>query len=395
VSHWQELEQKYYMQTTERIPLTLVRGQGARVWDEYGKQYLDFVAGWGVDCLGHCHPVVIDAVSEQMRTLIQTSNQFYTIPQIKLAELLVQHSCLDRVFFCNSGAEANEGAVKLARRYGKHHLNGAYQVITAKVSFHGRTLAMVAATGQDKYQEPYTPLPVGFINVEYNDIEAIKAATGDSTCAVMLEAIQGEGGVNVPDADYLPAVRAWCDRNGILLILDEIQTGVGRTGTLFGYEQFGIEPDIISLAKGLAGGLPIGAILAKDRAAVFKPGEHGTTFGGNPVTCAAGYAVLKFILESDITRNVMETGKYFAARLRDLAQKFDFVTEVRGRGLLLAMEFDREITRSVLTSCLERGLLVNKVKPVALRFMPPLIVSHDEVDEAIVILDQALSLVES
>jgi len=395
VNHWQELEHKYYMQTTERIPLTLVRGQGARVWDEHGRQYLDFVAGWGVDSLGHCHPVVVDAVSEQMRTLIQTSNQFYTIPQIRLAELLVQHSCLDRVFFCNSGAEANEGAVKLARRYGKHHLNGAYEVITAKVSFHGRTLAMVAATGQNKYQEPYTPLPVGFINVEYNDIEAIKAATGGSTCAVMLEAIQGEGGVNVPDADYLPAVRAWCDRNGILLILDEIQTGLGRTGTLFAYEQFGIEPDIISLAKGLAGGLPIGAVLAKERAAVFKAGEHGTTFGGNPVTCAAGYAVLNFILENDVTHSVMETGKYFAERLRDLGQKFNFVTEVRGRGLLLAMEFDREIARSVLTSCLERGLLVNKVKPVALRFMPPLIVRRDEVDEAIAILGQALSLVES
>ena len=395
MNHWQELEHKYYMQTTERIPLTLVRGQGARVWDEHGRQYLDFVAGWGVDSLGHCHPVVVDAVSEQMRTLIQTSNQFYTIPQIRLAELLVQHSCLDRVFFCNSGAEANEGAVKLARRYGKHHLNGAYEVITAKVSFHGRTLAMVAATGQNKYQEPYTPLPVGFINVEYNDIEAIKAATGGSTCAVMLEAIQGEGGVNVPDADYLPAVRAWCDRNGILLILDEIQTGLGRTGTLFAYEQFGIEPDIISLAKGLAGGLPIGAVLAKERAAVFKAGEHGTTFGGNPVTCAAGYAVLNFILENDVTHSVMETGKYFAERLRDLGQKFDFVTEVRGRGLLLAMEFDREIARSVLTSCLERGLLVNKVKPVALRFMPPLIVRRDEVDEAIAILGQALSLVES
>ena len=228
MSHWQELEQQYFMRTVVRLPVTLVRGSGARVWDEDGREYLDFVAGWGVNSLGHCHPAVAEAVTEQVHTLIQTSNQFFTIPQVQLAELLVQNSCLDKVFFCNSGAEANEGAVKLARRYGKHYRNGAYEVITAVDSFHGRTLGMVAATGQKKFQEPYVPLPSGFVNVEYNSIESIKTATTAQTCAVMLEPVQGEGGVNLPGDNYLVEVRVWCDQMGILLILDEIQTGIGR-----------------------------------------------------------------------------------------------------------------------------------------------------------------------
>ena len=274
------------MRTVTRVPVTLVRGKGARVWDDKGKKYLDFVGGWAVNSLGHCHPVLVKALTEQAKTLIQTSNQFYTIPQLQLAELLIKNSCLDRVFFCNSGAEANEGAVKLARRYGKLHLNGAYNIITTFESFHGRTLAMVAATGQNKFQEPYIPLPDGFVNVNYNDIEAIKKATTAQTCAVMLEPIQGEGGVNVPDDNYLKEVRAWCDEKGILLILDEIQTGIGRIGTLFGYEQFGVEPDIMTLAKGLGSGVPIGALLAKEKASVFSPGDHGSTFGGNPLVCA-------------------------------------------------------------------------------------------------------------
>jgi len=326
-----------------------------------------------------------------LNNLIQTSNQFYTIPQLRLAELLVQHSCLDRVFFGNSGVEATEGAVKLARRYGKLHLNGAYEVITTMNSFHGRTLAMVAATGQPKYQEPYSPLPVGFINVEYNNIEAIKAATTGQTCAVMLEPIQGEGGVNLPDDKYLAAVRAWCDQKGILLILDEVQTGVGRTGTLFAYEQYGAEPDIMTLGKGLASGIPIGAILAKDKASVFTPGEHGSTFGGNPLVCAAGYATLKFIIDNDIVGNVKTVGRYFTAGLEELKQKFPFITEVRGCGLLLAIEFNQDIAESVVASCLGKGLLVNRLKPNALRFMPPLIIGNDDIDGALGILDEALS----
>ena len=393
MSSWQELEHKYFMRTFKRTPVTLVKGQGARVWDEEGREYLDFVGGWGVDSLGHCHPVVAEAVTEQVQTLIQTSNQFYTIPQIQLAQLLVENSCLDKVFFGNSGAEANEGAVKLARRYGKRYLNGAYEVITTNGSFHGRTLAMVAATGQAKFQEPYLPLPPGFVNVENNDVEAIKAATTGQTCAVMLEPMQGEGGVNLPDDNYLTAVRRWCDQKGILFILDEIQTGMGRTGTLFAYEQYGIEPDIMTLAKGLASGIPIGAILAKDRAAVFAPGEHGSTFGGNPLACAAGYATLKFIIDHDVAGNAEKVGQYLASGLENLKQKFQFITDVRGRGLLLAVEFGGDIAPSVVMACLDRGLLVNQLKPNALRFMPPLIIGNEEVDEALGILDKALSSV--
>ena len=390
MTDWQELERKYMMHTFKRLPLTLVRGEGARVWDDNGKEYLDFVGGWAVDLLGHCHPVIANAVVEQARTLIQVSNQFYTVPQIQLAELLIQNSCFDRVFFSNSGAEANEGAVKLARKYGKLHLDGAYEVITMMNSFHGRTLAMVAATGQRKFQEPYTPLPSGFINVEYDDIDAIKAATGKMTCAVMLEAIQGEGGVNVPKDDYLKQVHSWCQERGILLILDEIQTGMGRTGTLFAYEQSGIEPDIMTLAKGLGGGVPIGAFLAKERACVFEPGEHGSTFGGNPLACAAAYATLKFVLEHNIVGNCRRVGDYLMAGLERLKGKFDFITDVRGRGLLLAMEFSSDIADGVVKACLEQGLLLNAVKPNAVRFIPPLIIGEREVDEAIAILARVL-----
>ena len=391
MTDWQELERKYMMKTSKRLPLTLVRGEGVRVWDDNGKEYLDFVGGWAVDVLGHCHPEIANAVAEQARTLIQVSNQFYTVPQVRLAELLIQNSCFDRVFFSNSGAEANEGAVKLARRYGRLHLDGAYEVITMMNSFHGRTLAMVAATGQRKHQEPYAPLPEGFINVEYDNIDAIKAATGKNTCAVMLEAIQGEGGVNIPKDDYLKQVHAWCQERGILLILDEVQTGMGRTGTLFAYEQYGIEPDIMTLAKGLGGGVPIGAFLAKERACVFEPGEHGSTFGGNPLACAAGYATLRFVLEHNIAENCRRVGAYLMARLEELKGKFDFVLGVRGRGLLLAMEFSSEIAGGVVNACLQQGLLLNAVKPNAIRFIPPLIIGEKEVDEAIAILERVLA----
>ncbi len=391
MSNWQELEKKYFMHTVDRVPLVLVRGEGAYVWDEEGRKYLDFVGGWAVTSLGHSHPVVAEALSEQARTLIQTSNQFYTIPQILLAQLLVENSCLDKVFLCNSGAEANEGAVKLARRYGKRYLSGAYEVITAKGSFHGRTLAMVAASGQAKFQEPYLPLPSGFVNVEYNDVEAIKTATTPQTCAVMLEPIQGEGGVIVPDEGYLRAVRDWCKEKGILFILDEIQTGVGRTGTLFAYEQYGVEPDVMTLAKGLGNGVPIGAILAKDEASVFTPGEHGSTFGGNPLACAAAYATLKYIIENNIAENARRMGENFFAHLEELKQKFPLIKEVRGRGLLLAIEFKEDIAGQVLSHCLKEGLLVNRVRPNAIRFMPPLIIGESEVKQALHILEKVLS----
>jgi predicted acetylornithine/succinylornithine family transaminase len=386
MEQWQELEQKLFMRTTRRLPVTLVRGQGARVWDTEGKEYLDFVGGWAVNSLGHCHPVVVKALMEQAKTLIQASNQFYTIPQVQLAKLLVDNSCLDRVFFCNSGAEANEGAMKLARRYGKLCLNGAYEIITTYGSFHGRTLATVAATGQDKFQQPYIPLPDGFVNVEYNNIEAIKAATTNRTCAVMVEPIQGEGGVNVPDDNYLKKIRAWCDETGILLILDEIQTGVGRIGSLFAYEQYGVEPDIMTLAKGLGSGVPIGAFLAKESASVFAPGEHGSTFGGNPLVCAAGLATLKFIIDNDIPDKVKKLGQYFITGLEKMKTKFGFIVEIRGRGLLLALSFTDNIAEELVLACLKEGLLVNPVKPDTLRFMPPLIITEKDVDEALGIL---------
>jgi len=388
---WQELEHKFFMQAVKRVPVTLVRGKGARVWDAEGKEYLDFVGGWAVNTLGHCHPVVVEALVGQAKTLIQTSNQFYTIPQVQLAELLVDNSCLDRVFFCNSGAEANEGAMKLARRYGKLHLDGAYEIITTHGSFHGRTLATVAATGQDKFQQPYIPLPDGFINVDYDSIGAIKTATTSRTCAVMVEPIQGEGGVNVPGDGYLKEVRAWCDEKGMLLILDEIQTGLGRIGSLFGYEQYGVEPDIMTLAKGLGGGVPIGAFLAKERASVFAPGEHGSTYGGNPLVCAAGLATLKFVIDNDIPAKVKSMGQYFVAGLEKLKAKFGFIVEIRGRGLLLAVGFDGDIVEEVVLDCLKEGLLINQVKTNVLRFMPPLIITEKNVDEALGILETVLS----
>jgi len=391
VNDWQELEHRYFLSTFKRLPVTLVRGRGVAVWDDAGKEYLDFVAGWAVNSLGHCHPVVVQALVEQANTLIHTSNQFYTVPQIRLAELLLQNSCFNKVFLSNSGTEANEGAVKLARKYGKLRLGGAFEVITTVDSFHGRTLAMVAATGQRKFQQPYVPMPSGFVNVEYDDIDAVQKATSSRTCAVMVEPIQGEGGVNVPAEDYLKRLRAWCDEKGILLILDEVQTGVGRTGALFAYQHFGIEPDIMTLAKGLGGGVPIGAILSRNKSAVFEPGDHGSTFGGNPLACAAAYATLKFILEHDIPARVQRVGQYFHDRLRQLKEEFDLIVDVRGRGLLQAIEFNREVADEAVAACLDRGLLVNRLKPNALRFMPPLIIEEQDVDRAMDILKEVLA----
>jgi acetylornithine/N-succinyldiaminopimelate aminotransferase len=391
MTDWPELDKKYYMQTIVRVPVTLVRGEGARVWDDRGKEYLDFVGGLAVDCLGHCHPVVVEAVTEQARTLMQTSLWYYTTPMLKLAELLVEYSCLDRVFICNSGLEANEGAVKLARRYGRLKLDGAYEVITTMDSFHGRSLAMTAASGQPELHKPFEPLPIGFSNVANNDIEAIKKVTTDKTCAVMLEPVQAEGGVNLPSDDFLRQVREWCDEKGILLILDEVQTGIGRLGALFGYMLYGIEPDIMTLAKGLGGGMPIGALLAKEKAAVFTLGDHNSTFGGNPVTSAAAYATLKYVIDNNVADNAARVGGYLMRRLMALKKKYRFITDVRGRGLLVAIEFNKQIGQAVVLACLEGGLLVNKLKSNAVRLVPPLIIGEREVDRAIDILDAVFS----
>ena len=389
-SDWIAKEQKYYAQTVRRQPVVIVRGEGTRVWDADGKEYLDFVAGWAVNNLGHSHPVITQAIVEQAGTLLQTSNQFYTVPQLQLAEILIENSCLDQVFFGNSGAEANEGALKLARRYGKLHRDGAYEVITAFNSFHGRTMATVAATGQPHYQESFTPLLPGFLHVDFNDVEAIMNATTDRTAAVFLEPVQGEGGVNIPADDYLSRVREWCDEKGLLLILDEIQTGMGRLGSLFGYQEFGVDPDVITLAKGLGYGTPIGAFLSKEYCMALVPGDHGSTFGGNALTTAAAYAGTKFLIENDIPGHARAMGDHLQRRLNELKSRFSFVKDVRGKGLLVAMEFESDIAGQLLTHANAGGLLLNAVKPNAIRFMPPLNVTVEEIDQAMSLLGDAL-----
>jgi len=382
---------QYFMPTGKRSPIVLVRGRGSYAWDEEGKRYLDFVCGWAVNNLGHCPTEVVNAICKQSHRLIQTSNHYYTIPQTELAELLVNNSVMDEVFFCNSGAEANEGAAKLARRYGKINLNGAYEIISLSGSFHGRTMAMVSASGQQKYQEPYSPLPTGYVNVQFDSIEAVKQATNSLTCAVMLEPIQGEGGVNVPSLKFIQEVRAWCDEKGLLLILDEIQTGIGRCGTLFAYELFGVKPDILTLAKGLGGGMPIGAFLANKKASVFKAGEHGTTFGGNPVCCAAAVANIKTILEKKICQNSQEMGQRLQQGLLGLKDKHPVINGVRGKGLLLGLVFRDDISEAVTRQAEKNGLLTNNVQKNVIRVIPPLTISSKEVDLAVSIIDQTLS----
>ncbi len=390
MTDWRELESKLYMPVFRRVPLVITKGEGSRVWDDTGRQYLDLVAGWAVDSLGHCPPTVVDAVCKQAGTLIQTSNQYYTIPQLELAQLLIDNSALDRVFFANSGAEANEGAIKLARKYGKVKLGGAYEVISTLKSFHGRTLSMVAATGKPAYQKDFVPLPPGFLNVPYNDIDAIKQATNEKTCAVMIEPIQGEGGVNIPSDKFMQDLRGWCDEKKLLLILDEVQTGVGRTGTMWAYEQFGIEPDVMTVAKGLASGVPIGAFLCKEEFAVFDPGDHGSTFGGNPLACAAGTAVMRYILDHDLPAHAGKVGAHLMKGLDELKSRRTDIADVRGRGLLVAVEFNQEKTADILNRCLERGLLLNAVSPTILRLFPALTITEGEIDEALSILESAL-----
>ena len=388
---WKEIESRYYMFVVRRQPVVIVRGEGTRVWDDGGKEYLDFTAGWAVNNVGHSNPVVADAIAEQARTLLQTSNQFYSVPQLELAQILVDNSALDRVFICNSGAEANEGAMKLARKYGKVNRGGAYEIITALNSFHGRTMMNVAATGQPHYQEIFQPIPVGCTHVPFDDVEAIKNATTDNTVAVMLEPVQGEGGVNIPSPGYLEQVRQWCDENGLLLIFDEVQTGLGRLGTLFGYEAFGVEPDIMTLAKALGGGVPIGAFLAKESACAFEPGDHGSTFGGNALTCAAAHASTKYIIDNDLSDRAAEMGRYLERGLKRIMGDHEFITEVRGMGLLWAVQFNSDMTPAVVPALNEAGLLTNPMRPNAIRIMPPLTVTTEEIDEAMERLEAGLT----
>ena len=391
MTDWIDLERQYLFQNYGRQPIVLERGEGSRVWDADGKEYLDFVGGLAVTALGHAHPAVTQAVAEQAARLVHVSNLYYTTPMIELARLLAEHSPLDRVFFCNSGAEAVEAAIKLARRYGHDERGGAHGVIAMDDGFHGRSLGALAATGTARYREPFAPMPPGFTHVPWNDLDALRAATDDGTVAVLMEPVQGEGGVNEPAAGYLRGVRDWCDERGLLLILDEIQTGVGRTGTLWAHEQEGVEPDVMCVAKGLAGGLPIGAVLARESlAGHLVPGDHGTTFGANPVATAAGVAVLRHILDHDVLGAARRASERLIARLRAMEDRLPAVTEVRGRGLLLAVSLSGEVAGDVVAACRERGLLVNNVRPDRIRLMPALIVEDGEIDRACDILEEAI-----
>lgn len=393
--NWKKLENKYYMQVVNRMPPVLISGEGTKVFDNDGNSYLDFTAGWAVLNLGHNHPAVTKAIQDQSSKILQMSNLFYTTPQLNLAKTLIDNSDLDRVFFCNSGAEANEGACKVARKWGSKHLNGAYEIITALNSFHGRTQAMMAATGQPLYQEKWKPLMPGFVNVEFNNLEAIKNAYDeDKTCAVLLEPLQGEGGVNVPSENYLKEVMEFCHEKNILFMLDEVQTGMGRLGTLFGYQSFkGVEPDVMTLAKALGAGTPLGAFLTKD-SCVLEPGDHGSTFGGNALTTAAGAAAAKVIVEENISKLAEENGRYLVGKLTEFKSKFnDLVTDVRGMGLLVGLEMNQDIAGAVVTKCLEEGLLINAVRPNMIRFMPPLNVTKNEMDEAMKTLEKVVQAV--
>ncbi|HXW69821.1 MAG TPA: acetylornithine transaminase [Dissulfurispiraceae bacterium] len=384
----------YLMHTYNRFPVVLRKGRGMRVWGADGKEYLDFLGGIAVNVLGHCHPKVVVAIQKQAQRLIHVSNFYHSEPQIKLAKLLVNNSFADKVFFCNSGAEANEAAIKLARRYSKEHYgHERYEIITALKSFHGRTLAALTATGQDKLQKGFEPLMPGFRHVPFNDIPSLEEAINGKTCAVMLEPIQGEGGVNVPSDGYLREVRELCDKHGLLLILDEVQSGMGRTGKLFAYEHYDMAPDIMTLAKGLGGGVPIGALLATDKiAAVFKPGTHASTFGGNPLASAAAIATLEAILEDGfVLDHCNRMGEYFRGRLMQLMESLDQIVDVRGKGLFVGMELTRD-GMPIVKACLDRGILINCTGGGnVLRFTPPLIVEKKEVDVLVELLDELLS----
>ena len=381
----------YLMHTYNRFPVAIRKGRGMKVWDTDGKEYLDFLGGVAVNCLGHCHPKVVVAIQKQAQRLIHISNYFHIESQTKLAKVLVDNSFANKVFFCNSGAEANEAAIKLARRYFRELVGqNKFEIITALNSFHGRTLGTLSATGQEKFKIGFDPLVPGFKHVEFNDVGAIEKAITKNTCAVMLEPVQGESGVKIPDEDYLREVRKLCDKHGILLILDEVQTGMGRTGKLFAYENSGIVPDIMTLAKGLAGGFPIGAMLATDKvAAAFEPGTHGSTFGGNPLACNAALATIDVLIEDDfILDQCRRMGTYFKKRLEELQKEFpSVVAEVRGMGLLVGIELTRD-GAPLVKECMERGLLINCTAGNILRFMPPLIITEKEIDHLIDILEQ-------
>lgn len=391
----QEEEQKYIINTYNRqretTPL-LVRGKGTRVWDENGKEYLDFVGGLAVNALGHCYPPVIEAACRQMEKVIHTSNLYYTEPQVKLACVLVENSCAGKVFFANSGAEANEAAIKLARKYSKLHFGeGRFEIITALNSFHGRTLATVTATGQEKFHHGFEPLVPGFKYARFNDVNSFRAQVNPSTCAIMVEPVQGEGGIHVATREFLQGLRRLCDDNNLLLIFDEVQCGMGRTGKLFAFEHYNVVPDIFTLAKALGGGLPIGAMLCSEEVSKgFSPGDHASTFGGNPVACAAATVVVESLLEEGFLDQVQQKGAFLISELKGLQKLFPgLIKEIRGMGLMLGMEIGSE-AGEVQRFCRERGLLVNCIGGTILRLLPPLNTEEKDLKAALGILEEAL-----
>lgn len=379
---------RFMFKTYMRYPITLVKGDGCRVWDENGKEYLDFVGGIAVCALGHSSPIVSKALCEQSKKLVHVSNLFYTQPQTELARILVENSFADRVFFCNSGAEANEAAIKLARHYSKERFGPErHSIITMDNSFHGRTMATLSATGQEKIRKGFDPFLQGFRFVPFNDLENLRSAIDGSVCAVMVEPLQGEGGVVLPDPDYLKGVREICRVHDILLVFDEVQVGMGRTGRLFAYQHFGITPDIMTLAKALGNGLPIGAMLAKEELSdAFGPGSHATTFGGTPLITAGALAVVKSLLNDGWTENAREMGDYFKNHLTNLQQKHSIIKDLRGLGLILGLLLDRE-GADIVNTCAERGFLINCVQERVLRFVPPLIIGKEDIDLLIDCLD--------
>lgn len=383
---------QYLMNTYGERALCLVRGKGARVWDSDGKEYLDFLAGISVNNLGHCHPAIVRAIREQSEILIHCSNLYLIKPQIELAKTLVEHSFADRCFFANSGAEANEGAIKLARLYSKNkHGEGRYEIVSMKQSFHGRTFGALSATGQAKVQSGFEPLLEGFCFAEFNNIESVKSLVTGKTCAVILEPVQGEGGVIPATREFLKEIRSLCDEKDLVLILDEIQCGLGRIGTNFAYEYYGITPDVVTLAKALGGGAPIGAILArKPFSDVFSPGKHAHTFGGNPLASAAALAYVTELFEKKIASFAAETGRYLKTQLQKLAERYPFIKEVRGVGMMLALALDHP-AEQLYKRCMSKGLLVNCTCEKIIRLLPPLTITQEDCDEAVGILESALS----
>lgn len=384
--------ERFLMNTYTRFPISIQRGRGCKVYDLEGREYLDFVAGIAVNVLGHSHPDLVNAIQRQAQSLLHVSNLYYTEPQVRLAQVLVQRSFADKVFFCNSGAEANEAAIKLARLYA-HQKHGPErsEIVTMLGSFHGRTMATLTATGQTKVQKGFEPLLPGFKYVPFNDLAAIENAIDDKTAAVMLEPIQGEGGVHIADRAYLSALRELCRQHDVLLIFDEVQTGMGRTGTLFAYEQLGVQPDVMTLAKGLGGGVPIGACLATDAvASAFTPGTHASTFGGNPLACAAGLAVLRILVEGKVLEHCRRMGEHLSKGLHELKERLPNAVAVRGLGLLQGLELSID-GKAVVADCLARGLLINCTVDRVLRFVPPLIISQTEIDRLLSVLSQVLT----